>query len=137
VPESRSVSNHQSLTNMALPSLEHQIRFVDSIVLTKAIKNPNDKFEYVVEEIFKSRYDSMQTHTLLKADLSLFELLGYSIENNQQAIVFLAEKKNGGFDCIDFLPVCDGSIAYGVDDATVHRQLTLSEFRELASAVNQ
>lgn len=121
---------------MALPPLEHQIHFVDSIVLARAIKDSSGKFEYTVEEIFKSRYNSIQPNTLLKADLSIFVLLGYSIENGQQAIVFLAEKKTGGFDCIDFLPVRDASVEYGANDATVHRQLTLSEFRELVGVIN-
>jgi hypothetical protein len=121
---------------MALPPLEHQIRFVDSVLLAKAIKDSNGKFEYMVEEVFKSRYNSTQPNTLLNADLSIFVLLGYSIESGQQAIVFLAEKKKGGFDCIDFLPVRDGSVEYGADDATVYRQLTLSAFRELVSAIN-
>jgi hypothetical protein len=121
---------------MALPPLEHQIRFVDSVVLAKAIKDPNGKFEYVVEEVFKSRYDSIQPNTLLNVDLSIFVLLGYSIENDQQAIVFLAEKKKGGFDCIDFLPVRDGLVEYGTDDATVYQHLTLSGFREVVSVTN-
>jgi hypothetical protein len=121
---------------MALPPLEHQIRFVDSVVLARAIKDQNDKFEYIVEEVFKSRYNSIQPQSLLKADLSIFLLLGYSIENNQLAIVFLAEKKKDGFDCIDFLPVRNASVEYGADDATVYRRLTLSEFRELTSSLN-
>ena len=120
---------------MALPPLEHQIRFVDSVVLARAIKDSNNKFEYVVEEIFKSRYNSIQPNTLLNVDLSIFLLLGYTIENNQQAIVFLAEKKRGGFDCIDFLPVRSESIEYGTGDVTVFRQLTISEFRELVNAL--
>jgi hypothetical protein len=121
---------------MALPSLEHQIHFVDFIVSTRAVKDSNDTFEYVVEEIFKARYDSMQSNTSLRADLSIFVLLGYPIENDQQSIVFLAEKKNGGFDCIDFLPVSNGTVQYGASDVTVYRKLTLSEFRELVNSLN-
>ena len=118
---------------MALPPLETQIRFVDSIVLAKAIKDQNGKFEYMVEEIFKSRYNSIQPNELLKADLSIFLLLGYKIENGQHAIVLLAEKRKGGFDCIDFLPVSNGFVEYGIDDATVHRRLSIEELRKLVT----
>jgi hypothetical protein len=88
------------------------------------------------EEVFKSRYGSMQAGVLLDVDLAIFELLGYSIEENQYAIVLLAEKKTTGFDCIDYLQVRHGSVEYGAGDRTVYRKLTVDEFRELVKVLN-
>ena len=119
---------------MAIPPLEHQIRFVDSIVLAKAEKDPQGKFKYIVEEVIKSRHDTLQAGDLLKVDLSIFELLGYAIHDGQRAIVFLAEKSNG-FDCIDFLPVVNDQVEYGVNDSTVLKKLTLSEFLVLCGDI--
>ena len=120
---------------MALPALEHQIHFVDLILRVRASQDANKKINYKVEDVLKSRYIPPLAGDHVNADLTIFELLGYSIHNDQEVIIFLAEKKEtkGSYDCIDYLPVSNGKITYGKDDATVFGELTLQELRQLIS----
>src|SRR5690349_7982229 len=120
---------------MALPTLEHQIQFVDLILLVRASRDTN-KINYIVEEILKSRYTAPLRGDIVNTDLIIFELLGYSIHHDQHVVIFLAEKKEpkGSYDCIDYLPVNNGNITYGKDDATVFKELTLSDLRRLISS---
>lgn len=117
---------------MAIPALEHQIRFVDSIVLAKAEEISQGKFKYIVQEVIKSRHNTLRDGDSLKADLSIFELLGYTIHDGQLSLVFLAAKSDG-FDCIDFLPVTGNRFEYGASDPAVLRRSTMDEFRELCA----
>lgn len=120
---------------MGLPSLEHQIEFVDTIVIVRASKTAGKAATYYIDEVIKSRSGSIHPNTVLNADLTIFELLGYSIDDGQLAIAFLAEKADG-FNSIDLLPVKDGFFEYGRDDKSMHRTMALNEFRQLVIALS-
>lgn len=116
---------------MAIPTLKHQIQFVDTIVVMKAITVAGDR-KYRIEDVLKSTYATLQAGELVRADLSIFDLLGYKILDGQQVVGLLAIRKNLiDYDCIDFLPVNDGRIIYGKDDPSVREELTHDEFRLL------
>jgi hypothetical protein len=121
---------------MAIPTLQHQIEFVDTIVLTRATSVAG-KQKYTIEEVLKSKHANLQCGQLVKADFSIFELIGYKVADGQQIIGFLAIRKNlADYDCIDFLPVINGSFVYGKDDLSVRKELTLDEFRAMVRSVD-
>ena len=121
---------------MAIPSLKNQIGFVDTIVILRAVLS-NGNRQYKIDEVLKSRYATLAPGDFINADLSIFELLGYSIQHDQQVVAFLAIRKNlVDYDCIDFLPVSNESILYAKDDASVCESLTLDKLRTLVSVAN-
>jgi hypothetical protein len=114
---------------MAIPPLEHQIKFVDTILVLR-VSVTNEIKKYTIEEVLKSKYAKLNTGEFIPTDFSIFELLGYRIRIDQQVVVFLALKKNlTDFDCIDFLPVENGAFDYGKDDPSVYRHLSIAEFK--------
>lgn len=116
---------------MAIPSLEHQIRYVDAILLVRAESTKAGGYVYFVEEVLKSRYTPPNVGDIVPADFALFELIGYELQNKQRVVVFLALKKNAqGYDCIDFLPVRDGNIHYGEHDRSVYQAMTIGLLKE-------
>ena len=120
---------------MAIPSLKHQIEFVDTIVILKAIAHSGQR-KYRIEEVLKSKYAVLNVGDFVKADLSIFDLLGYKVEDDQQVIAFLALRKDlSNYDRIDFLPVENKSIHYGKEDVSVRESLTLEELRSLISNI--
>jgi hypothetical protein len=119
---------------MAIPTLKHQIQFVDTIVVMKAVTVEGGR-KYRIEDVLKSTYANLQAGELVRADLSIFDLLGYRIQEGQGVIGMLAIRKNLlDYDCIDFLPVNDDSIIYAKDDQTLREQLTVEEFRSLVNS---
>jgi hypothetical protein len=117
---------------MAIPTLKQQIHFVDTILLIRAQEVIQGKRNYVVEDVLKSRYKTSSVGEIVRADFSIFELLGYRVEDNQLVIVFLATKKNAvDHDCIDFLPVKDHLVQYGKDDPYVYQAVTLEQLKEM------
>jgi isopentenyl phosphate kinase len=118
---------------MAIPSLQHQIEFVDTILIMKAISVDGNQ-KYVIQEILKSKYTPLMSGDLVKADFSIFELMGYNVSEGQEVVAFLAIRRNLiDYDCIDFLPVINGVILYGKDDQSVEDELNVDKLRALTS----
>jgi hypothetical protein len=118
---------------MAIPSLQHQIEFVDTILIMKATSVDGSR-KYVIQEILKSKYAELKIGDLVKADFSIFELLGYDVSEGQEVVALLAIRKNlNDYDCIDFLPVVNGITTYGKDEASVRQELSIDKLRELTS----
>lgn len=116
---------------MAIPALKSQIQFVDAIIVMKAILIKGE-LKYKIGEVLKSNYATLQPDELVRADFSIFDLLGYKINDGQIVIGLLAMKKNQiDYDCIDFLPLENGTLVYAKDDASVREELTLDAFRAL------
>lgn len=114
---------------MAIPSLQQQIEFVDTIIVMKAVSADGQR-RYKIDEILKSRYDNAVQGEFVRADFSIFEILGYKVADDQQVIAMLAARKNlSDYDCIDFLPVNNNRIVYGKDDDTVREEITLDDLR--------
>lgn len=116
---------------MSLPSLEQQIRFVDLIVEVCIVQSSSAGTSYRIEKVMKSRYAAPAIHEPVNADLSIFELLGYPIQDGKHAVIFLAANKRTSYDCIQYLPVINERITYGIKDESVSREVTISELREL------
>jgi hypothetical protein len=120
---------------MAIPTLQHQIEFVDTIVLMRATSIVGDR-KYKIEEVLKSKHTNLQPDQVVKADFAIFELIGYKVTDGQQIVAFLAIRKNlTDYDCIDFLPVINGSFVYGSDDLSVREELTLDDFKAMVDSV--
>ncbi len=114
---------------MAVPSLKHQIEFVDTIVVMRAT-TVNEGLKYIIEEVLKSLHAQLKPGDDVRADFSIFTLLGYDIKPEQTVVALLAIRKNLlDYDCIDFLPVDNGSIVYGKDDVSVREELTLDALK--------
>jgi hypothetical protein len=121
---------------MAIPTLQHQIEFVDTVVLMRATSIAGDR-KYKIDEVLKSKHTNLQPDQAVNADFSIFELIGYKVADGQQVVAFLAIRKNlTDYDCIDFLPVINGSFVYGKDDLSVRKELTLDDFRAMVRSVD-
>jgi hypothetical protein len=120
---------------MAIPTLQHQIEFVDTVVLMRATSITGDR-KYKIDEVLKSKHAKLQPDDVVNADFSIFELIGYKVLDGQQIIAFLAIRENlADYDCIDFLPVINGNFVYGKDDLSVRRELMLDDFRAMVRSV--
>ncbi len=121
------------LIYMAIPSLQHQIEFVDTILIMKATLIDGNR-KYVIQEVLKSKYAELKTGELVRADFSIFELLGYDVSDGQDVVAFLAIRKNlVDYDCIDFIPVINGELLYGKDDISVQEVLPIGKLRQLTA----
>jgi hypothetical protein len=120
---------------MAIPTLKHQIEFVDTIVLMRATSIAGDR-KYKIDEVLKSKHTNLQPDQVVNADFSIFELIGYKVWDGQQIVAFLAIRENlTDYDCVDFLPVIKGSFVYGRDDLSVRRELMLDDFRAMVRSI--